>query len=543
MGGEGGTLTAQRRVAVLATSLGTLGVHVARHGQNGDAALGGERDELAHGVDHVGEHLGEFGGRQGDELVADGVHERDLAVGGEEGQEVGQGETEEGAGLGVLDGKESLGEVFGVPEGLKNVLQRSSGHGKQRRGSEIGRSRREDLVLDAGARTTGSRTENGDDGVFQFVQLLLRDGIGVFGDGVFDGDDGIGIFDNGTGVLQTAVIGAGVSGDVVLVIALFVRIGDAVAAASVAAVGAAAGVGHIAVLRTVIASFAHVLEAVAAARENVAAVGRTGETVLQNEGGFTLFVEGLLNDAVAAVSAFEVAGGGAAVAVLGIAVITLFAVLHGTVAAGGDGGDERSFVAAGDTATVTREGVAVIALLEAFGHAVAANGIGVRIRIRAGHERAAALSSAGRLRVWVGVFQRAESVAEEVLVGRLSGGRRWTCPAEALSRIEGRRRVTFLIGFNEVITAIAGLNGVARFVERIDAAVLAGAKERTVGRAGAETGGALADEGGGTEDLVVYAEALETGVVCAGVAVAAVAVIRATDIGDDAGGDGGRKRR
>jgi len=92
--------------------------------------------------------------------------------------------------------------------------------------------------------------------------------------------------------------GAAVTADVFAVVALFICIHDAVAAAREPAVGAAVRAGRVAVLRTVVAFLTRIQNAVAAERQHEAAVTVAADGAVDR--GFALLAEKRLHDAVAA---------------------------------------------------------------------------------------------------------------------------------------------------------------------------------------------------------------------------------------------------
>jgi len=102
--------------------------------------------------------------------------------------------------------------------------------------------------------------------------------------------------------------------------------------------------GSIGVALSVIACFPKLDDAVAtgvgkgAAGTGITVVGKSGVV----KSGFTDFIERTLDDAIAARAAFEEAGSGAAIAVAGVCVVTLFTGLHNAVAADRGKGDEGS---------------------------------------------------------------------------------------------------------------------------------------------------------------------------------------------------------
>jgi len=97
-----------------------------------------------------------------------------------------------------------------------------------------------------------------------------------------------------------------------------------------------------------------------------------------HERRLTLLAEGLLNDPVAAGAFFEETGGGAAVKITPVAVVTLLAGVQESVAAIRCSGDDRRFEPTGGGAAVTDLLIAVVALFIDFLHIVAADRLSAR---------------------------------------------------------------------------------------------------------------------------------------------------------------------
>lgn len=134
-----------------------------------------------------------------------------------------------------------------------------------------------------------------------------------------------------TFALGTAERIAPVAGEAVSVIACFIRRENEIAAARGGAVWAAKGERIIAVERSLVTGFAGIHDPVATRGQLVATIDHTRKDV--GETRFALLAEQRLDRTVPADPALQEAVGGAAVEVVPVAVVTLFAIIETRVAA------------------------------------------------------------------------------------------------------------------------------------------------------------------------------------------------------------------
>lgn len=162
----------------------------------------------------------------------------------------------------------------------------------------------------------------------------------------------------------------------VAIVAFLGGIKDTVAAAQLAAVGAAEGVGRIGVHLAVVTLFAGIQLPVAAEARHDAAVGAAGvRQALHAERAVALLSQLALDNAVAAVPLFQPAEAGASVAGDRVSVVTLFTLFVDRVATDRPVDDHGRIGALTHTdrvAAVTGAVIAVVTLFSAIQQAVAA---------------------------------------------------------------------------------------------------------------------------------------------------------------------------